>query len=61
MNWLTRILGAVQRAFTTPVEPLSPDARRELERWDADEVGDYYANGGGVAPPDAPTIDEDGI
>ena len=44
--------------------PVVPDAEREIERWDAEDVAEYHRNHGGEAGPDAPHIefdDEGGI
>lgn len=60
-NWITRVLDAIGVGLSKPVDPLPPDAQKELERWDADDVRTYKERGGGIAPPDAPQIDPDGI
>lgn len=64
MNWLTRVLGAIADALSRAPDPdaaLPPDARRELEMWDAEDVARYRAEHGGEAPPDAPHVDPNGI
>ena len=42
-----------------PVDTLSDDVQRELDRWDLEGVAEYYERRGGEAPPDAPHIDPD--
>lgn len=60
-RWLTRILNAIGVGLAKPVDPLPPDARRELDRWDPETVQRYHDHGGCIAPPDAPHIPDDGI
>lgn len=56
---LRRLADALLRVTEEPQKALPPDAGRELEMWDAETVARYHAEGGGVAPPDAPHIDFD--
>lgn len=60
-NWLDRILDALTTALSKAPDAdaaLPPDAQRALEQqYDLDQ---YRRDGGGVAPPDAPHIEDDG-
>lgn len=67
MSWITRVLGAIADALSRAPDPdaaLPPDARREREMWDAEDVARYMAEqkaGKREASADAPHIDEGGI
>jgi hypothetical protein len=56
---LKRLADALLRIRDRPALP--PDAERELAMWTAEDIARYKAEHGGIAPPDAPTIDEGGI
>jgi hypothetical protein len=61
LSW-QRLVSAIASAFRPlPTAGLSPDARAELERWDAEDVAEYRRTHGGDAPPESPHIDENGI
>lgn len=54
-------LSTVLSRTPDPDEGLPADARRELDRWDAEDIDAYHRDHGGEAPPDAPHIDDGGI
>lgn len=60
MDWLIRWLIGAQKAVEK-IDALPPDAKKELDEWDDETVRRYHEEQGGIAPPDAPHIDDGGI
>lgn len=60
LSWWQRVVQAIGVGLSKPTNPLPPDAQKELDRWDVDEVAEYNRTDH-EAPPDAPHIDEGGI
>lgn len=64
IGWLREWFAAAREVLVRAPAPdaaLPADAKRELERWDAETVARYRAEHGGEAPPDAPHVDPNGI
>jgi hypothetical protein len=58
VRWWRQVLEAIGLAADRPApQALPPAAKEEIDRWAGTDLSGYE---GGIAPPDAPPIDDDG-